>query len=110
MAKSISVIVYPVSNAEKAKAFYTAFLGQEPYADSPYYIGYRNGDQEIGLDPNSSLGPIGYIDVDDIQKCVAELVAVGGNVIQDPTDVAQGLLVAKVKDTDGNVVGLRQQT
>ena len=33
----------------------------------------------------------------------------GGEMVKDITDVAQGLLVAQVKDADGNVVGLRQQ-
>ncbi len=57
MAKSIKLLVYPVSDVEKAKTFYNAFLGVEPYADSPYYVGYRIGDQEIGLDPHSKEGP-----------------------------------------------------
>jgi predicted enzyme related to lactoylglutathione lyase len=33
----------------------------------------------------------------------------GGTVVKEPTDVAQGLLIAQVKDADGNVIGFRQQ-
>jgi predicted enzyme related to lactoylglutathione lyase len=29
-------------------------------------------------------------------------------VLQEPTDVANGLLVAKVRDTEGNVIGVKQ--
>lgn len=29
-------------------------------------------------------------------------------MVQEPTDVAAGLLVAKVHDADGNEIGLRQ--
>jgi predicted enzyme related to lactoylglutathione lyase len=108
MQKNIRVIVYPVKDTEKAKAFFDEFLGVKPYVDSEYYIGYKVGDLEIGLDPNSDIGPISYIDVDDIEESLEKLTEVGGEIVQDVTDVANGLLVAKVRDTDGNVVGYRQ--
>jgi predicted enzyme related to lactoylglutathione lyase len=53
-------------------------------------------------------GPEPYYDVDDIVATIAALEAVGGVVLQPPTDVAAGLLVAKVKDADGNLIGLKQ--
>ena len=89
MAKSIKLLVYPVSDVEKAKTFYNAFLGVEPYADTPYYVGYRTGDQEIGLDPHSKDGPIAYTDVDDIQASLKEMTNAGAEVVQDITDVCQ---------------------
>ena len=51
MAKSIKLLVYPVKDIGKAKTFYSEFLGVEPYVESPYYVGYRIGDLEVGLDP-----------------------------------------------------------
>jgi hypothetical protein len=36
------------------------------------------------------------------------LVEAGAEVMQDPVDVGSGLLVARVKDADGNFLGLRQ--
>ena len=65
MEKSISLLVYPVNDIEKSKTFYNKFLGSEPYIDSTYYVGYKIGAFEVGLDPNSKTGPIGYIDVID---------------------------------------------
>ena len=109
MARSIKLIVYPVKDIEKAKAFYGTFLGVEPYVEGPYYVGYRVGDLEVGLDPNSKLGPIGYTDVEDIKSSIQDMLKVGAEVVQDIKDVGGGLLIAQVKDTDGNVVGLRQQ-
>jgi len=107
MAQNIKLIVYPVKDLEKAKSFFGKFLGAEPYVDGPYYVGYRVDDNlEVGLDPNSTLGPIGYTDTKDINASIAEL---GGEVVKEPADVGGGLLVAQVKDADGNVVGLRQQ-
>jgi predicted enzyme related to lactoylglutathione lyase len=109
MAHNITVLVYPVQDADKAKAFFGKFLGVEPYVDSPYYIGYKVGDLEIGLDPNANIGPIAYTDVTDINASIKELTDAGAEVIQEPQDVAAGLLIAKVKDASGNVVGFRQQ-
>ena len=108
--QNIKLIVYPVKDIEKAKAFYGKFLDAEPYVASPYYVGYRVGDQEVGLDPNSKVGPIAYTDVKDIKSSLQALVKVGAEVVQDVKEVGGGLLIAQVKDVDGNVVGLRQQS
>ncbi len=110
MVKNIKLLVYPVNDLEQAKAFYGEFLGVEPYVDSPYYVGYRVGDLEVGLDPNASGGPIAYVDVEDIRASLAGLTSTGAEVVQDVRDVGNGLLIAQVKDAGGNVVGLRQQS
>ncbi len=110
MAQNIKLIVYPVTEIEKAKAFYGAFLDEEPYVESPYYVGYRIGDLEVGLDPHSTIGPIAYTDVKDIKSSLQTMVTAGADVVQDVTEVGGGLLTAQVKDIDGNVVGLRQQS
>ena len=107
MSNSIKLIIFPVKDVEKAKAIYNTFLGGEPYADSPYYIGYKVGDVEVGLVPN---GPeqVSYIDVVDIHSSIKELEAAGATLHVDVKDVGGGLLVAAVEDADGNVLGLRQ--
>ena len=110
MAQNIKAIVFPVKDVEKAKAFYGTFLNAEPYVSSPYYVGYRVGDLEVGLDPNSKIGPIAYTDVKDIKSTLQAMVKVGGEVVQDVMEVGGCLLIARVKDVDGNVVGLRQQS
>lgn len=109
MARDIKLIVYPVKDLEKAKLFYGELLEVEPYADSPYYVGYKLGNLEVGLDPNSTTGPIAYNDTDDIQAMLDAMVAAGAEVVQEPKDVGEGLLIAQVKDADGNVIGFRQQ-
>jgi len=109
MTQNIKLIVYPVKDMEKAKAFYGKFIDAEPYVQSPHYVGYRVGDQEVGLDPNSKVGPIAYTDVKDIKSSLQAMVKVGAEVVQDVKEVGGGLLIAQVKDVDGNVVGLRQQ-
>ncbi|HML01754.1 MAG TPA: glyoxalase [Candidatus Bathyarchaeia archaeon] len=110
MARNIKLLVFPVRDVEKAKAFYGKFLDTEPYVTSAYYVGYKVGEMEVGLDPNSSLGPIAYTDVKDIRSSLRAMTEVGAEIVQDVKDVGGGMLIAKVKDADGNVVGLRQQS
>jgi predicted enzyme related to lactoylglutathione lyase len=107
--KDLSLIVYPAADLEKAKRFFREVTGTDPYVDSPYYVGYKNGDMEIGLDPHAQTpGALAFWTVSDISASVKQLVDAGGTVARDVTDVANGLLVASVKDANGNVVGLRQ--
>jgi predicted enzyme related to lactoylglutathione lyase len=110
MASNIKLLVYPVKDVEKAKAFYGKFLDAEPYVASPYYVGYRVGNLEVGLDSNSKVGPIAYADVTDIKGSIQAMTQVGAEIVQDVKEVGGGLLIAQVKDADGNVVGFRQQS
>ncbi len=52
MNRSIRTLIYPVKDIARAKLLYTKLLGVTPYADEAYYVGFRVGDQEVGLDPN----------------------------------------------------------
>jgi len=107
MANAPALIVYPVKDLTKAKQFFTAFLGVAPYADSPYYVGYRTDGREIGLDPNGTA-VVSYRDTADIAAGLQALQEAGATVVMQPKDVGNGLLVAQVA-IEGNVLGLRQQ-
>ena len=52
MAPVISTVIYPVKDLAKARTLYAALLGVAPAQDEPYYVGFRVGDQDVGLDPN----------------------------------------------------------
>jgi predicted enzyme related to lactoylglutathione lyase len=111
MSDGIKTIIVPVKDLAAAKKLYGDLLGVEPYADAPYYVGFRVGDQEIGLDPNGHRGldgAVGYCHVDDIEATLQQLVDAGASVEQDIKDVGGGKLTAIVRDPDGNVVGLSQ--
>jgi predicted enzyme related to lactoylglutathione lyase len=109
MKQGISLIVYPVKDMDAAKTLFGMFLGVKPYADSPYYVGYRVGDQEVGLDPNgTSSGPITYHEVTDIKASLQALVDAGAQLQQDVKDVGYGRLIATVKDAGGSTIGLMQ--
>jgi predicted enzyme related to lactoylglutathione lyase len=109
MANNIKLVVYPEKDLTVAKKFFNAYLGFEPYAESDYYVGYRTGDMEIGLDPHGQ-DVVAYVDVEDVKKSLQMLLDAGATTQQDVKDVGGGLLIAQVKDAGGNVLGLRQKT
>jgi predicted enzyme related to lactoylglutathione lyase len=112
MNHGIRTIIYPVKDAGSAKGLFGKLLGSEPYLDQPYYVGFRVGEQEIGLLPNGHAtgmgGPLAYFHVDDIKKALEALVKEGAQIQQPVKDVGAGKLVASVKDADGNPIGLLQ--
>jgi predicted enzyme related to lactoylglutathione lyase len=112
MTSGIRTIVFPVKDLARAKTLFGTLVGAAPYADEAYYVGFRVGDQEIGLDPNGHsqgmTGPVGYWHVDDIEKSLELLLDAGAETQQAVRDVGGGKLVATVTDPDGNVIGLVQ--
>ena len=112
MTEGVKTIIYPVKDLAQAKQLFSALLGVEPVADKPYYVGYRVGGQDIGLDPNGHrqgmTGPVCYWHVDDLRQTLQALLAAGAETQQDVKDVGGGKLTALVKDADGNIIGLLQ--
>jgi predicted enzyme related to lactoylglutathione lyase len=112
MRQGIRTFIYPVKDIARAKRLYRKLLGVEPYVDEAYYVGFRVGDQEIGLDPHGHnqgmTGPVGYWEVDDIRENLQLLLDAGAQALQEVRDVGGGKLIALVKDADSNVIGLIQ--
>src|SRR5512138_1979680 len=109
MNQGVKTIIYPVKDMARAKARFRALLGVEPYGDQPYYIGFKIGDQDIGLVPNSPEGgTTAFYHVSDIKQSLQALVEAGSQIARDIMDVGGGRLVASVRDADGNIIGLVQ--
>ena len=109
MNKGIKTIIYPVKDISQAKALFGKLLGVEPYADQPYYVGFKIGDQDIGLVPNSpEAGMTAFYHVDEIKDSLQILVDGGAEIIQDIRNVGGGRLIASVRDKDSNIIGLIQ--
>jgi predicted enzyme related to lactoylglutathione lyase len=109
MARGIKTVIYPTNDIGRAKTTLKALLGVEPYADQPYYVGFKVGDQDIGLDPHGHAhGATPYFHVDDIAARLQALRDAGATVIQEPKDVGGGKRTAVAKDADGNIIGLIQ--
>ena len=111
MGSGISTVIYPVKDLAAATRLYTTLLGVAPYAEQPYYVGFRVGEQEVGLDPSGHQGaaaPVPYVEVADIKQSLRALIDAGAQEQRPVTDVGGGKLIATVADLDGNVTGLMQ--
>ncbi len=112
MSEVMKTVLYPVKDVAKAKKLFGALLKTEPVADQPYYVGYETGALHVGLVPHGHAqgmtGATCYWGVTDIRARLKELVGAGGEIQQDVKDVGGGMLVATVRDADGNLVGLSQ--
>ena len=109
MTKGVKTIIYPVKDVMQTKTVFRKLLGVEPYSDQPYYVGFKIGDQDIGLVPaNNNAGMTAFYHVDDIKNSLQILVDAGAEVIQDIKNVGGGRMIASVKDKDSNIIGLIQ--
>ena len=112
--EGIKIVLHPVADLGKAKTVYTALLGIEPQADTPYYVGYDTAGQHIGLvptgAPETTTSPVAYWEVADIEQKLSEVTDAGATVREPPHNVGGGRLVATFTDPDGNVLGLVQDT
>lgn len=114
MTEGIKTLIFPVTDLAKAKTTFSQLLGVEPYADQPYYVGFKINGQDIGLDPNGHrsgmTGPVAYLHVEDIQSSMQVLLDAGGEVQGKVRDVGGGRQIVTVKDADGNAIGLLQDS
>ncbi|MFI6849965.1 glyoxalase [Kitasatospora sp. NBC_00085] len=108
MSPTIRALVVPVSDLDAAKKVYGALLGA-PHTDEPYYVGYSVDGFEVGLNPHGDVagGPVVHTDVDDLDAARTALLAAGATERSAPREVAPGVRVCVLEDTDGNPVGLR---
>src|SRR5690242_11841685 len=100
MTDGLKIVVVPVADLDAGKAFYGALLGVEPSVDAAYYVGYDVAGQHLGLNPHGHAqgmtGPVYYWTVDDLAASRDALVAAGGKVLQDATEVGGGRTIATV--------------
>jgi predicted enzyme related to lactoylglutathione lyase len=111
VSEGIKTVIYPASDLARAKAAFSAVLGAAPDMDEPYYVQFNVGGQAIGLDPHGhKSGAVVYFHVTDIKGALQALLDTGAQVDQDVKDVGGGRLIASVKDADGNLIGILQDT
>lgn len=109
MNKGIKTVLYPVKDIKDATSLFRRFLGADPYAEQPYYVGFKVNDQDIGLVPQNPEGGVAaFFQVDDIKDSLQILIGGGAKVIQEINNVGGGRLIASVKDKDDNIIGLVQ--
>ena len=105
--------IYKVSDMEKAKKWYSDFLGFEPYFDEPFYVGFNVAGYELGLQPEEeaqstekSDSVITYWGAENVSESYQALISLGANRHEEPTDVGGGIIIASLKDPWANFIGL----
>jgi catechol 2,3-dioxygenase-like lactoylglutathione lyase family enzyme len=100
--------IYPAPDLEASKAWFTKLLGQEPYFDEPFYVGYNVGGYELGLDPNADpvRGVQSYWGVPDAVAAAKELIEAGAIVNSELNDTGDGIKVATFVDPHGHLIGI----
>ena len=114
MVKGLGTVIYPVTDLNGAKTWYSTAFQQKPYFDEPFYVGFNIAGYELGLDPNpnqtvSRPGPgggVAYWRVAGIDTAVEHFVTVGAIVAAPVQDVGGNIKVATVTDPFGNMIGL----
>ncbi len=111
MLQKLRTVIYHVNDLAKAKEWYTALTGIQPYFDEPFYVGFDINGFELGLDPDMTNVKEGnqstaYWAVEDIQAAVDKAVGLKAKLVSPITNVGGTIEVAIVEDPFGNSVGL----
>jgi catechol 2,3-dioxygenase-like lactoylglutathione lyase family enzyme len=102
--------IYAAPDLVALRDWYTQILGFGPYFDEPFYVGFNVGGYELGLDPAAPPQQGGgvYWGVADAASALSHLLSAGATPHEALQDVGDGILVAKVLDPAGNVLGIIQ--
>jgi predicted enzyme related to lactoylglutathione lyase len=109
MILGLRTAIYPVKDLAAAKDWYSQVVGQPPYFDQPFYVGFVVGGFELGLVPDGEPGLAGaqpLWGVENAEGAVAKLLSLGARILEPVTEVGEGIKVAAVADPFGNRLGV----
>src|SRR5438876_5649495 len=109
MFLGLRTAIYPAPDLQQAKKWYSELLGQTPYFDQPFYVGYSVGGFELGLIPEGTPGPggtVAYWGVPDAEAALRRLLSLGAAVREPLQEVGENIKVAAVADPFGNTFGI----
>ena len=105
--RGLRTVIYPVSDLNAAKAWWTSLLGFGPYFDEPFYVGYEVAGYELGLLPDGDPadGVLTYWGVDDVPDAMAAAIAQGAIEHGPATNVGGEIVTGTVRTDTGSIVG-----
>jgi predicted enzyme related to lactoylglutathione lyase len=109
MFLGLRTVIYPAPDLSAAKAWYAKVLGEAPYFDEPFYVGFSVGGFELGLLPDATPGTNGpqpLWGVATIEATYSRLLELGALALEPVTEVGGGIKVAAVQDPFGNRLGI----
>ena len=101
-------LIYPTLNLNDSKQWWKTFLGEDPYFDEPFYVGFNFGGYEIGLNPGAAMefGPITFIGVESIEEALKFATGNGASVESGIEEVGNEIKVAQLISPTGERFGL----
>jgi|SRR3989344_1330528 len=110
MLTGLKSVIYPTADLDEDKAFWQTVTGIKPYIDEPYYVSFKIGDCELGLDPNAAKEgisfPVAYWHVKDTKEASKKLLEAGAKVHTEIKDVGAGVMMGTFKDLTHNIFGI----
>jgi predicted enzyme related to lactoylglutathione lyase len=109
MIDGLRTAIYPAPDLARGKEWYRQVLGQDPYFDESFYVGFSVGGFELGLIPDGEPGMAGvqvFWGVADTAAELARLSGLGAKVHEPVKDVGGGIKVASVLDPFGNLFAI----
>jgi predicted enzyme related to lactoylglutathione lyase len=100
-----------VADMDRATTFYSKSLGAVTTWASPRWSSLEVAGVRIGLfrNPEYAGGRVGlHFAVTDLDAACASIERAGGKIVAPSLQVAPGVLVVEVSDTEGNIFSLRE--
>jgi predicted enzyme related to lactoylglutathione lyase len=95
-----------VRDMDRARTFYTAALGADVVFASPSWSSLRIAGVRVGLFPGEP-GRTGLHFAGHLEAIVGEAAAAGGRVVSAAREIAPGVTIAEVEDSEGNTFTVR---
>lgn len=112
MLGGLRTVVFQVADLEAAKWWYISVLGNGPYFDEDFYVGFDVAGFELGLVPAGEGrapgvgGDTPYWAVSDVAATFERLLRLGAEPLEAPHEVGGGIVVGAVRDPFGNALGV----
>lgn len=113
MSASLDTVIVTTADPERLAAWYRDVLQLETWERYPRHLGQKVGGIWFGLDEGAGArsggAVVAWFHVPDLQATFDRAAATGVELLEAPTDKPMGYRLARVRDPDGNVVGLAQK-
>ncbi len=106
--EGLRTVIYPSTDLDADKAWWSQLLGTQPYFDQPFYVGFHVAGYELALLPDADPGDgaLVYWGVEDVAAAVQTALASGAVEHTPISDVGDDIVTATVRTPSGAVLGL----
>lgn len=105
--QGLRTVIYPVADLAAAKEWWAGLLGEQPYFDEAFYVGFNVAGYELGLLPGQDPadGALTYWGVESVDDAVSAATGAGAEVHTPASEVGGGIITATVRVQSVGIVG-----